>query len=438
MYRFVIAALLFVGVGLGQPAVAQTASDLPARPVPFTFVTDQGNLLSAADAKKLEGGLRSYAEKTGTQVVVVTVPTLGSRSVADYGRELGTAWGVGQRDKNNGLVVLIGAKEHKVTIQPGSGLASSITPAVVSRVINQEMAPSFKQGNYFAGLRAGLNTLMVTANPSSDPRKDKTSTGAASTGAAAAATSGELTDNTSRTASAMQPQMSDPAGTQQKDNVAGVPAEAPSGPGMGTLLIGALIIGGILWFVIRMFKGRSAAQNNGQPNFYPNQGNNGPRPNQGPGQPNFYPNQGGNPGPGYGGGYPNQGNSGGGSGMGGILATGAAAAAGAYLGNRLGGSHDSGSAPQHFDSGSVGNAGAAGAAGTGAAGDYFAGRDGGNSGGSGDNFSGNDDYFSDNNTSGGDSSGDYFSSDNSSYDDTSSGDTGGGGFDSTDDNSGSW
>lgn len=434
MYRFLVLALLFVGAGLGRPALAQTDGGLPARPVPFTFVTDQGNLLSAADAKKLEGGLRSYAAKTGTQVVVVTVPTLGSRSVADYGRELGTAWGVGQRDKNNGLVVLIGAKEHKVTIQPGSGLASSITPAVVNRVINQEMTPAFKQGNYFAGLRAGLNTLMVTANPSSDPRKQGGATeGASSTAAASAATSSELTDNTASTASAMQSQTADPVGTQQSD----VSAPVSSGPGMGTLLIGALIIGGILWFVIRLFKGRSAAQNNGQPNFYPNQGNNGPRPNQGPGQPNFYPNQGGNPGPGYGGGYPNQGNSGG-SGMGGILATGAAAAAGAYLGNRLGGSHDSGSAPQHFDTGSVGNAGAAGAAGTGAAGDYFAGRDGGSSGASGDNFSSNDDYFSDNNTSGGDSSGDYFSSDNSSYDDTSSGDTGGGGFDSTDDNSGSW
>jgi uncharacterized protein len=433
MYRFVIAALLFVGVGLGQPATAQTASDLPARPVPFTFVTDQGNLLSAGDAKKLEGGLRSYAEKTGTQVVVVTVPTLGSRSVADYGRELGTAWGVGQRDKNNGLVVLIGAKEHKVTIQPGSGLASTITPAVVSRVINQEMTPSFKQGNYFAGLRNGLNTLMVTANPSSAPRKQAAAT---ATGATAAATSGELTDNPSRTASAMQSQVADPAGVQQTDNVAGVPAEAPSGPGMGTLLIGALVIGGILWFVIRMFRGRSAAQNNGQPNFYPNQGGNGPRPNQAPNQPNFYPNQGGNSGPGYGGGYPNQGGMGGGigSGMGGILATGAAAAAGAYIGNRMS-SHGDNDSAQHLSnntdtSGLGAGVGAAGAAGTGAAGDYFSGR-GGND--SVENDS--PDYFSGNDT---DNSNDYFSSDNSSYDDTSSDDTGGGGFDSTDDNSGSW
>ena len=420
MYRFLLMALLCVGVGVGRPVLAQSNSGLPARPVPFTFVTDQGKLLSAGDAKKLDGGLRSYAEKTGTQVVVVTVPSLGGRSAADYARALGTAWGVGQRDKNNGVVVLLSAQDHKVSIQPGSGLASVITPAVINRVIG-EMTPEFKQGNYFAGLRSGLNRLMVTANPGSAPGKETTGA-AAATGAAGAAgrslNDNSATSNTTTTSPAST--LTEPAGASQSET-----ASAPASPGigMGTLLIGALVIGGILFFIIRMFRSKSAASNNGgTPNFYPN----APRPNQ----PNFYPNQNG-PMPGN---YPNQGgNNSGGSGMGGILATGAAAAAGAYLGNRLGGSHDSGSsAPQHFDNNNNSGLGAgAAAAGTGAAGDYFSGR--------GGNASSNDDsapdYFSGNESS---SSGDYFSSDNSSYDDTSSGDTGGGGFDSTDDNSGSW
>ncbi len=422
MYRLMITALLFVGVGLGQSASAQGASDLPARPVPFTFVTDQGDLLSDGDAKKLEGGLRSYAEKTGTQVVVVTVPTLGSRSVADYGRELGTAWGVGQRDKNNGVVVLVAAKEHKVTIQPGSGVASTITPAVVSRVIG-EMTPAFKQNNYFGGLRSGLNTLMVTANPGSAPRKQAEA-------ATTAGTASNLNENTATTAPAA---MSDPMGAQQSEAA----APASSGIGMGTLLIGALVIGGVLFFIIRMFRSKSAAAQNGdQPNFYPNQGGNGPRPTQGPNQPNFYPNQGNNQGGNFGGGYPNQNQGGGmGSGIGGILATGAAAAAGAYIGNRMSSHGDNDHASSNFDTngsnaGLGAGAGAAGAAGTGAAGDYFSDR-------GGSDNAGNDspDYFSGNDT---DNSGDYFSSDNSSYDDTSSDDTGGGGFDSTDDNSGSW
>ncbi|HEX8658533.1 MAG TPA: TPM domain-containing protein, partial [Hymenobacter sp.] len=122
MHRLLFVFLLFVAAGLFGPVAAQSggAEGLPARPTPFRFVNDQAQLLEPADAKKLESGLRRYADNTGTQVVVVTVPSLGGREVADYGRALGTAWGVGQRNKNNGLVVLISAQERKVTIQPGS------------------------------------------------------------------------------------------------------------------------------------------------------------------------------------------------------------------------------------------------------------------------------------------------------------------------------
>lgn len=171
MVRLLIALLLLLA---GLPGPANAAHGIPPRPVPFRFVTDKAQLLKTADAKRLEHGLRKYADQTGTQIVVVTVPSLGGRDVADYGRQLGTAWGVGQRGKNNGLVVLLAAKEHKLTIQPGAGLRLVITSEVISHVINEDMTPSFKRGNYGAGLRAGLNTLMLTANPTSDPRSQPT------------------------------------------------------------------------------------------------------------------------------------------------------------------------------------------------------------------------------------------------------------------------
>jgi uncharacterized protein len=170
MPRFVFLIFMLVLSALGQAVSAAPADELPPRPTPFRFVNDQAQLLAPADAKKLESGLRRYADNTGTQIVVVTVPSLGGRDVSDYGRELGQAWGVGQRDKNNGVVVLLGAQEHKVTIQAGSGLRDKVTPELTSRIINQDMTPRFKQGNYFAGLRAGLNTLMLAANPDSKPQ----------------------------------------------------------------------------------------------------------------------------------------------------------------------------------------------------------------------------------------------------------------------------
>ena len=435
MHKLFLLVFLLVSAGLGVPAAAQTgAADLPPRPAPFRFVNDEAQLMAPADAKKLEGGLRRYADNTGTQVVVVTVPSLGGRDVADYGRALGTAWGVGQKEKNNGVVVLIGAKDHKLTIQAGSGLQSVITPEVTNRIIGQ-MTPSFKQGNYFAGLRTGLNTLMLAANPSSDPRKQAGAPEAASAGTAAATgMAGSNQTNLSQDA---------PANVPATDPVLASPPTEPvsSGPGIGILLIGALLVGGVLWFLVKMFRRRSAPNTanaypnnptNPAPDFLPNQPNG---PNRGPAG-NFNQNQG------YGQ-APNMGGMGGGMGMGGMLATGAAAAAGAYLGNRMASGHDTGSqglagdgtAGTHVDpnTAAAGAAGAAGA-GTSAAGDYFSSRDGG---GAADNSA--PDYFS--NDAPAENSSDYFSSDdNSTHDDTSSGDTGGGGFDGGDnsDNSGSW
>ena len=440
MHRLLILLLLVASTGLAGPVAAQSGSaeGLPPRPNLFKFVNDQAQLMEPADAKKLESGLRRYADNTGTQIVVVTVPSLGGRDVADYGRALGTAWAVGQRDKNNGVVVLLSGQERKVTIQPGSGLASTITPAVTSRII-AEMTPGFKRGNYFAGLRTGLNTLMATANPNS--AKQAAQAGAATSSSAdavgAAAGAGAASSNLSDEAQT-------PVATTPNDPLLTPPSEpVSSGPGMGTLLLGALAVGGVLWLLVRMFRRRSAASQapvgnagpgNAAPNFLPNRPN-GPTGNNGPGQGQ------GN----YGGNYngPNQGGGlmgGGGMGMGGMLATGAAAAAGAYLGNRMAsGSETSGNSlgndgnasnTSNLDAGTAAGAGLGGAAGAGAASDYFSSRDGG-----AENTT--PDYFSADETT--DNSGDYFSADdNSSYDDPNSGDSGGGGFDSNDDNSGSW
>jgi len=384
---------------------ARAADGVPARPQPFTFVTDQAGLLQPADVKRLDNGLRRYADNTGTQVVVVTVPSLGGQDVNAFARQLGSSWGVGQKGKDNGLVVVIAKQEHKLSIEPGSGLSATITPSVIQQAISK-MTPQFKQNNYNTGLREGLTYLMATANPSSAPKANEAAQ--ASTPAAGGAALG------SSAAPETSSAMNDPSGTTQ------APVEAPStGLPWGTLLLGGVVIVGGIFLLKKLFSRSNAASNDGNsPNFYPN------RPNQpAPGnQPTFYPNQGGQ-GPGYG--APQSS----GSGMGGILATGAAAAAGAYLGNRLGGSHDDNNG-HNFNNDNVNNntglgAGAA-AGGAAAAGgdDYFASRDnGGNS---------SPDYFSD----AGDSndSGDYFSGGDSSYDDSS----GGGGFDDSGDNSGSW
>ncbi len=413
---FILFALLVAWAG---PA---GAADIPPRPKPFTFVNDQAKMLNADDAKKLENGLRKYADTYGTQVVLVTVPTLGGASAADYAQQLGTDWGVGQRDKNNGIVVLLSGKERQMSIQAGSGLRSVITPELTRRVITEQMTPAFKQGNYFAGLSKGLGTIMLAANPSSNPGKSQAAASTPATASSATTPSGtsSLNDNAPTTPADPYPTTSAPEPTS-------------SGLGMGTILIGVLVIGGGIWLVSKLFN-RNKNTASQAPDFMGNRPGGGPTPNFGApnGPAGNYP-QGGNYGGGYGGQAPSSG-----PGIGGMLATGAAAAAGAYLGNRMAGSGDHDTSANNFGTG----AGAGTAAGLGGAGavppanagsDYFASRDGGAA---GTNDAGPD-YFSGNDDAG---SSDSFFSDSGSYDDASSGDMGGGGFDSTDDdsNSGSW
>ena len=398
---FVLWALLLAA--LAGPARA--ADGIPPKPSPFTFVTDQASLMQPAQAQQLANGLSRYASSTGTPVIVVTVPSLGGMSAADMARQIGNSWQIGQSGKNNGVVVLVAQQEHKVSIQPGSGLADRITPALTQRVIG-EMTPDFKQNNYFGGLRKGLNTLMLAANPSSDPRKNA----AAMAGTDATPAQNNMADNTTATTTA------NPMGTQQEETA----APASSGLPWGTILLGGVVVIGGIFLLKRLFSGNNN-NNQNTPNFMGNRptGNN-PTPNFGaPNAPGNYPQQGYGPAP--------QQSSG--PGIGGMLATGAAAAAGAYLGNRMSSSHESSAdADRQFDNNGVGTAAGGGTA---AADSYFSG------GNSTDNSNSGPDYFS-NDDSSSNSSGDYFSdNDNSSGGDTS-GDFGGGDFSGSSDNTGSW
>ncbi|RYU80994.1 TPM domain-containing protein [Hymenobacter persicinus] len=432
MHRFLFFALLWLTAGLGLAAPVAPADELPARPVPFRFVTDQGQLLSAAEAQSLENGLRRFADANGTQVVVVTVPTLGGRAVADYARALGESWGVGQRGKDNGVVLLVAAQEHQVSIQTGKGLRDVITPALTSTVINEQLTPLFKQGRYFAGLRAGLNKLLSATDPgrqnttTADAGPAGVAAGAPDVGAAAVEAPGpEATAAAPATTDSYAPPAESAPASEPFRPSASVPEPESSGPGGGMLAVGALLLGGVLWLVSRLFRRRAAAP---APDFLPNQPAAPNQPNR-PGPGTGYNQRPGQPAPDF---LPNRGTSG--SGMGGMLMTGAAAAAGAYLGNRMAHGQDESGAGLHNqqldDAGQSPLAGpAAGAASGAASGGFPALNDDAGS-------APEQDYFSDD---AGSAEPDYFSSDDtSSYDDSSSGDTGGGGFDDDSNNSGSW
>ena len=140
-----------------------TAQEFPERPRPARLVNDFAGILSASQRQTLESALVAYDDSTSTQIAVVTVPTLNDYDVADYAVQLGEKWGIGRKQKDNGLLLLVAPNERKVTIQVGYGLEGAIPDATAKTIISQRIIPYFKQNNYPGGIAAGVQGLMQAA-----------------------------------------------------------------------------------------------------------------------------------------------------------------------------------------------------------------------------------------------------------------------------------
>lgn len=165
--------------------VAQT---LPTATVPtaaLTFpalsgrVVDDAGLLSAPDREALTRSLADLEAKTTDQVVVVTLKTLQGRPIEDYGYQSGRAWGIGQKGKDNGALLIVAAAERKVRIEVGYGLEGTLTDAATKIIIEDTILPRFRAGDFPGGIKAGaaaITQLLVgdagttrTVAPSSVP-----------------------------------------------------------------------------------------------------------------------------------------------------------------------------------------------------------------------------------------------------------------------------
>src|SRR3954470_11362000 len=131
-------------------AFAAVAKSPPAFPPLSGRVVDAANVLKPEDRGTLEQKLKANEDKTTAQVVVATVPSLGGLTIEDYANRLYRQWQLGQKDKNNGALLLVAPNERKVRIEVGYGLEGALTDALTKVIIATAMAPRFKQGD-FAG-----------------------------------------------------------------------------------------------------------------------------------------------------------------------------------------------------------------------------------------------------------------------------------------------
>lgn len=141
-------------------AAAQTDTSVPPFPALTGPVVDTAKLLPADVKAGLSQELAGYAQRTGNQVVVVTLPTLNGYDIADYGYQLGRHWGIGQKDKNNGALLIVDVGERKVRIEVGYGLEGTLTDAISFQIVHSIITPRFKQGDFAGGIEAGTSAIL--------------------------------------------------------------------------------------------------------------------------------------------------------------------------------------------------------------------------------------------------------------------------------------
>jgi uncharacterized protein len=160
-------ALLLLALALlaGAP-VRAAAAEFPAL---TGRVVDQAGLLSERDEAELEAALARFEEATTAQIVVVTLESLQDLPIEDYGYQLGRAWGIGQAGEDNGALLIVAPEEREVRIEVGYGLEGELTDAQSRTIIETRILPHFRQGDFAAGIKAGVAAMIGALGGSYDP-----------------------------------------------------------------------------------------------------------------------------------------------------------------------------------------------------------------------------------------------------------------------------
>lgn len=158
LYKSLISLAILVAT------ISGFSQDFPSRPVPPRLVNDFTGTLSGGEVNALEQKLVAFNDSTSTQIAVVIIPDLKGYDKTDYAVRLGNSWGIGQKGKNNGILILVKPKtadsNGEVAIITGYGAEGPVPDLVCSDIINNEILPSFRLNDYYGGLESATTVLM--------------------------------------------------------------------------------------------------------------------------------------------------------------------------------------------------------------------------------------------------------------------------------------
>ncbi len=153
------ASVLALGLVLPAPVAALSIRPAWADIQPDGSVTDAAGVLSVAEEAALEADLAQYEGETSNEIAVITIPSLAGAPLEDVAIHFGRKWGVGQRNRDNGIVFLVAVEDRAVRLEVGYGLEGAVPDAAANRIIEDAIVPKFREGAYGEGIRAGVAAL---------------------------------------------------------------------------------------------------------------------------------------------------------------------------------------------------------------------------------------------------------------------------------------
>jgi uncharacterized protein len=140
---------------------ASARAEDPLPPAPSAYFNDYAGVVPAAEAARLDAKLAQFAKETTTQVVVAVFDSLPSPSLEDFTVRTAESWRVGRKDWDNGAVLFVFVKDRKLRIETGYGLEGALPDAIARRILDEQVVPRLRQGDWTGGLEAGIDGILA-------------------------------------------------------------------------------------------------------------------------------------------------------------------------------------------------------------------------------------------------------------------------------------
>ncbi len=159
--NFFIPLFLFILLLVGQTCICCAATPEPPA-VPNGHVVDLAKIISSETSKDLTGLLLELEEKTGVQLVILTVAGLDGEDIETFSLRIAEKWKLGEKGKDNGLLFTIAVKDRRYRFEVGYGLEGVLPDSLVGSIGRKSLVPHFKKGNYSQGITEATGTLLTT------------------------------------------------------------------------------------------------------------------------------------------------------------------------------------------------------------------------------------------------------------------------------------